>query len=146
MHARDHLDMHAFQLLNRCAHSLCSLYACCIGYAAKRPFVTLALAESMPLATVDVEDNRPNWQAFGMLVAWSGAGVHTLLSYVRVSCVKAALHSRRDSRQMHAANDQNQGVSPWFPLSIKPNGHSRRLCCECLICCVRAIHHVFLHV
>eukprot|EP00983_Pelagomonas_calceolata_P013294 424230-Pelagomonas_calceolata.AAC.1 len=50
-------------------------------------------ADFMPLTTSAISvasgaDIRPDWHAFGMLVAWIGAGIVTLLYYIWVSCAE----------------------------------------------------------
>ncbi|KAF5831277.1 hypothetical protein DUNSADRAFT_13333 [Dunaliella salina] len=70
----------------------------------------VAFTNDMPGSAGAAASSRPNWHAFGMLVAWSGAGGVILLSYILVSFASGALHRSGGCRRVFAALGEDKLV------------------------------------
>eukprot|EP00967_Tisochrysis_lutea_P082775 scaffold114720_cov17-Tisochrysis_lutea.AAC.1 len=59
----------------------------------------VTFSDGLPTGAKVEASGRPNWHAFGMLVACSGAGIVILLCYILVSFANAAVRKCGGSRQ-----------------------------------------------
>eukprot|EP00983_Pelagomonas_calceolata_P091689 1157576-Pelagomonas_calceolata.AAC.1 len=60
----------------------------------------VTFSDGLPTGAKVEASGRPNWHAFGMLVACSGAGIVILLCYILVSFANAAVRKCGGSRQL----------------------------------------------